>query len=37
LKVKKAFPKKIKNPEMVNFDEPPAKLLKRLYSFGHDY
>jgi hypothetical protein len=32
LKVKKAFPKKINNPETVNFDEPPAKLLKRLYS-----
>lgn len=31
-KVKKAFPKKIQNPEMVDFDEPPAKLLERLYS-----
>jgi len=32
LKVKKAFPTKIQNPETVNFDEPPAKLLDRLYS-----
>jgi len=32
LKVKKAFPKKIESPETVNFDEPPAKLLERLYS-----
>jgi len=31
LKVKKAFPGRIKNPETVNFDEPPAKLLERLY------
>lgn len=30
--VKKAFPKNIQNPEMVDFDEPPAKLLERLYS-----
>ncbi|MFZ2630873.1 MAG: DUF4276 family protein [Desulfosalsimonadaceae bacterium] len=31
LKVKKAFPNKIEHPETVNFDEPPAKLLERLY------
>jgi hypothetical protein len=31
LKVKKAFPKKIQDPETVNFDEPPAKILERLY------
>jgi hypothetical protein len=31
-KVKKAFPSKIQNPETVNFDEPPAKLLDRLYN-----
>lgn len=31
IKVKKAFPEKIQNPETVNFDEPPAKLLERLY------
>ena len=31
IKVKKAFPGKIQNPETVNFDEPPAKLLERLY------
>jgi len=30
-KVKRAFPSKIKCPETVNFDEPPAKLLERLY------
>jgi len=30
--VKKAFPAKAANPETVNFDEPPAKLLERLYS-----
>jgi len=30
--IKKAFPKKIQYPETVNFDEPPAKLLERLYS-----
>lgn len=29
--VHKAFPGKIQNPETVNFDEPPAKLLERLY------
>jgi len=29
--IKKALPGKIKNPEEVNFDEPPAKLLRRLY------
>ncbi len=31
LKVKNAFPQKIQNPELVNFNEPPAKLLERLY------
>ncbi|MEI7748551.1 MAG: DUF4276 family protein [Chlorobiaceae bacterium] len=31
-KVKSAFPKRIEKPEMVNFTEPPAKLLERLYS-----
>lgn len=31
LKVKNAFSKKIQKPEMVNFNEPPAKLLERLY------
>ena len=31
LAVKKAFSSKIDRPETVNFDEPPAKLLKRLY------
>ncbi len=31
LKVKNAFPPKIQNPELVNFNEPPAKLLERLY------
>jgi len=30
-KVKNAFPSKIQNPETVNFDEPPGKLLERLY------
>lgn len=34
LEVKKAFPGKIGSPETVNFDEPPAKLLDRLY-FSH--
>lgn len=29
--VKRALPKKISHPEMVDFDEPPAKLLERLY------
>lgn len=29
--VKRAFPTKIDNPEKVNFNEPPAKLLERLY------
>lgn len=29
--VKGAFPAKIQHPEKVNFDEPPAKLLGRLY------
>ena len=32
LGVKNAFPDKINNPETVNFNEPPAKLLERLYS-----
>ena len=31
LKVQNAFPPKIQNPELVNFNEPPAKLLERLY------
>ncbi len=31
LKVKDAFPKKIQNPEIVNFDEPPAKLLDKIF------
>lgn len=31
IKVKNAFPKKIKTPELLNFNEPPAKLLKYLY------
>ncbi len=31
-RVKNAFPKKIDRPETVNFTEPPAKLLERLYS-----
>jgi hypothetical protein len=31
LKVKNALPKKIQNPETVNFNEPPAKLLERLF------
>jgi hypothetical protein len=30
-KVKKAFPQKITNPETVNSNEPPAKLLESLY------
>jgi len=29
--VKRALPKKISHPETVNFNEPPAKLLERLY------
>lgn len=29
--VKKSFPSKTQQPETVNFNEPPAKLLKRLY------
>ncbi len=32
VKIKKSFPKKIENPETVNFFQPPAKLLGRLYS-----
>ena len=37
--VKKVFPAKIANPETVNFDEPPAKLLEKLYSLktAHNY
>ncbi len=31
LKVKAAFENKIQSPEKVNFNEPPAKLLERLY------
>ena len=31
VEVKRAFPVKITHPEAVNFDEPPAKLLERLY------
>ncbi len=31
LAVQKAFSRKIDQPETVNFDEPPAKLLERLY------
>ena len=31
LKVKNAFPPKIQTPELINFNEPPAKLLERLY------
>lgn len=31
LNVKNAFPPKIQTPEIVNFNEPPAKLLERLY------
>lgn len=31
LEVKKALPKKSQKPETVNFNEPPAKLLERLY------
>ena len=29
--VRKAFPTKVTQPETVNFDEPPAKLLERLF------
>ena len=29
--IKKAFPGKIQHPEEINFEEPPAKLLHRLY------
>ena len=32
MEVKSAFPAKTKNPEKVNFEEPPAKLLERIYS-----
>jgi len=30
--IKKSLPGKVANPETVNFDEPPAKLLERLYA-----
>ncbi|MEX2120204.1 MAG: DUF4276 family protein [Pirellulales bacterium] len=30
-KVRNAFPTKVANPEMVDFEEPPAKLLDRIY------
>lgn len=30
-KIENALPSKIQNPETVNFNEPPAKLLERLY------
>jgi hypothetical protein len=29
--IRKALPAKVQQPETVNFDEPPAKLLQRLY------
>lgn len=32
LEVKTVFPLKIQNPEKVNFNEPPSRLLDRLYS-----
>lgn len=32
LEVKRALPAKVANPEAVNFDEPPGKLLERLYT-----
>ena len=37
--VKRALPEKIRHPENVNFDEPPAKLLERLYpqNIGRSY
>lgn len=37
--VQKALPASAKNPETVNFNEPPKKLLKRLYSekLGRNY
>ena len=31
LEVQRAFPEKVRHPENVNFNEPPAKLLERLY------
>lgn len=34
--VSKAFPAKAANPETVNFDEPPAKLLERLFPLKID-
>jgi len=37
LEVQKAFPPKIIFPETVNFDEPPAKLLERLYPSRRKY
>jgi hypothetical protein len=37
--IKKALPKSIQHPEKINFDEPPAKLLNRIYKqkTQHDY
>ena len=37
--VRRALPGRVQNPESVNFDNPPSKLLKRLYSekLGRDY
>ncbi len=37
--VRNAFPKKIRRPEKVNFTEPPAKLLDRIYKqkLGQNY
>jgi len=31
-KIQSAFPKKIQKPENVNFNEPPSKMLERIYS-----
>jgi hypothetical protein len=36
MEVKTALPAKAANPEKVNFDEPPAKLLERLYDLKTD-
>ena len=37
--VRRALPGRVQNPESVNFDNPPSKLLQRLYSekLGRDY